>query len=75
MTTIQIQVQDEIVHRLGVERIKQLVQHTIDAEEFRLSAEHIRQAMNMASDIDWEAEFENARQEAWREYKQKRGLA
>lgn len=75
MTTIQIQVQDDVVQRLGIERIKQLVQRKLDAEEFRLAAEHIEQAMDTATDVDWDAEFEQARQQTWDEYKQKRGLA
>ena len=75
MTTIQIQVQDDVVQRLGIERIKQLVQRKLDAEEFRLGAAHIKQAMDAATDVDWDAEWEQVRQQAWDEYKQKRGLA
>lgn len=74
MTTIQIQVQDDVVQRLGVERVKQLIRHKIDAEEFRLAAEHIKQAMDEVIDVDWEIEFEQVRQQTWDEYKQKRGL-
>ncbi len=75
MTIIQIQVQDDVVERLGIERIKQLMQRKIDAEELRLAAEHIKQAMDDAIGVDWDAELEQARQQTWSEYKQKRGLA
>lgn len=75
MTTIQIQVQDDIVQRLGIERIKQLMQRKIDSEEVRLAAEHIKQAMDAATGVDWDAELEQARQQTWNEYKLKRGLA
>ena len=63
------------MHRLGIERVKQLIQRKIDFEEFRLAAEQIRQAMDEATDVNWEVEFEQARQQAWDEYKQKRRLA
>lgn len=75
MTTIQIQVQDDVVQRLGIERIKQLIQRKIDFEEFRLATEHIEKATDEATDVNWDAELELIRQQTWDEYKQKRGLA
>lgn len=75
--TIEIQVNDDFVQRLGIERVRKMLQDRLDAEEFRLAADHIHQAMDEAAQegVDWEAEFEQVRQQSWEEYQKKRSLA
>lgn len=75
MATIQIQVKDSVLQRLGAERLQQLINDTINAEEFRLAGEHVHAAMAEAAElgIDWDTEFDQARQQAWEEYKRQRG--
>lgn len=72
---LEIEVRDEVVQQLGKERLRDLVQAKIEAEEFRIAAEEIRKSMDEAATngVDWDAEFEQARLQAWEEYKQKRG--
>ncbi len=74
--TIQIDVNDQFVQQLGEERLRQLVQAKVRAEEFRLAANRISQTLDEAATtgVDWEAEFEQARQETWEEYKRKRNI-
>ena len=72
--TIQIDVNDNVLRQLGEERLRQMIQDKVHAEEFRLAADGIKQAMDIAANqgVDWNAEFERAREDAWKEYKQKR---
>jgi hypothetical protein len=71
--TIQIDIKDDLLRKLGQERLQHLIQEKIKAEETRFAAHQIRQSLEEAA-VDWDADFEQARQETWDEYKQKRGL-
>ena len=75
--TIQIEVNDAVVQQIGEERLKQLVRDRVKAEEFRLATYGLRQTLNEAATkgVEWEAEFEQARQETWEEYKRKRDIS
>ncbi|MBO0932847.1 hypothetical protein [Fibrella aquatilis] len=72
--TIQIDVNDDVLRQLGEERLRQMIQDKVHAEEFRLAADSIKQDMDIAANqgVDWNNEFDRARQDAWEEYKQKR---
>lgn len=72
--TIQIDINDNVLRQLGEERLRQMIQDKVHAEELRLAADGIRQGMDQATTqgVNWDTEFEKARQEAWEEYKQKR---
>ncbi|TAE25831.1 MAG: hypothetical protein EAZ91_18620 [Cytophagales bacterium] len=73
--TIQIEVSDDVVQRFGIGHIQKIVENRISAEDFWLLAQHIGQSMDEAATqgVNWDTEFEQARQEAWEEYKQRRG--
>ena len=71
---IEIEVKDGFLQQLGIERAREILQNRMDAEEFRLAATRIHQAMDEAAKegVDWETEFEQARQQSWEEYQNKR---
>lgn len=72
MTTIQLQIQDDLVQRLGIQAVKQLLQEELSYQRFKLLENRIQTAMHEATDVNWPQEFEEARQQAYEEYRQKR---
>ena len=40
MTTIQIEVKDDLVKSLGLMKIRKLIQDKLDVQEFSLAADH-----------------------------------
>ena len=79
MTTIEINIEEDgsFLEELGKQKLQEMVQQYIDFKQFELISQHIDEGMKQAtqeSGIDWEMEFEKTRQEAWEEYKIKRGL-
>ena len=72
--TIQIDINDSVLRQVGEERLRQIIQDKVHAEEFRVAANSMKKAMNQAASqgVDWDMEFKKARQEAWEEYRQKR---
>ena len=76
MTTIQIEVKDDLVKSLGLMKIRKLIQDKLDVQEFGLAADHLKKAMDEAAaeGVNWEKEFEQIRQESWEEYKIKRDI-
>ena len=75
MTTIQLQIQDDFIQQLGVGAVKQLLEEELTYQRFKLIENRIHSAMHEARDVNWEEEFENARQKAYEEYRQKRQAA
>ncbi len=72
MATIQLDIPAEDLQLLGLERIKELIHREVTFQRFRRSAEAVQQLFDSRPDVDWEVEFERARQEAFEEYEQKR---
>ena len=74
---IEIEVKEGFLQQLGIERAREILKNRMDAEEFRLAAEHVYQAMDEAAKegVDWKAEFEQVRQQSWEEYQIKRPQA
>ncbi|GAA4452422.1 hypothetical protein GCM10023189_15800 [Nibrella saemangeumensis] len=68
MTTIQIEVQDDLVQRLGVAAVQKLLEEELAYQRFKLLEESIQASMQAAEGVDWEKEFEQARQEAFDDY-------
>ena len=73
--TIQVEIQDDLVHQLGVNAVKQLLEEELVYQRFRLLENRIQSAMHETEDVDWEAEFESARQQAYEAYRHKRQAA
>ena len=75
MTTIDIQIQDDLIQQMGVKAVKQLLEEELVYQRFKLLENRIQSAMHEAVDVNWSQEFEEARQQAFEEYQQKRKLA
>ncbi len=72
MTTIQLQIEDDLVQQLGLGAVKQLLEAELVYQRVRLLENRIQTAMHEAADVNWQQEFEEARQQAYEEYRQKR---
>ncbi|MFD2573594.1 hypothetical protein ACFSUS_23345 [Spirosoma soli] len=72
MTTIQLDIQDDLIHELGLGAVRQLLEEELAYQRFKLLEGRIQEAMHQAENINWEDEFEQARQQAFDEYLQKR---
>ncbi|HBX50244.1 MAG: hypothetical protein A2275_13435 [Bacteroidetes bacterium RIFOXYA12_FULL_35_11] len=68
MTTIQISVQDDLIHFLGLEKIKKIMEDELFYQRFRLMESEIQSAMTNAKNVEWDKEFEKVREEAYKEY-------
>lgn len=75
MATIQLHVQDDLIQQLGVDAVQQLLQEELIYQRLKLIESRIQSTMHDARDVNWEEEFENARQQAYEEYRQKRQAA
>ncbi|QJD79189.1 hypothetical protein [Spirosoma rhododendri] len=73
--TIQVEVQDDLVQQLGVGAIRGLLEEELAYQRFRLLDERVQTAMQDRPDVNWDAEFEQARQLAFNEYQQRRQRA
>lgn len=72
MTTLQFQIQDDLIQQLGLGAVQQLLEEELIYQRFKLLENRIQSAMHEAEGVDWEAELENARQQAYEDYKQNR---
>jgi len=70
MQTLQINIEDRLISKIGLASIKERLQKEIEFLYFENLADEIYQAIEK-SNIDNEKELEIARQQAWDDYKQK----
>ncbi|QDK78754.1 hypothetical protein EXU85_09100 [Spirosoma sp. KCTC 42546] len=75
MATIQLQVQDDLIQQLGLGAVKQLLEDELMFQRIKLLESRIQSAMHDATDVNWQQEFEDARQQAFEEYREKRKSA
>ena len=68
MITIEVEVSPTIVNKVGMEALKQRLQRTIELEELALLAQELDLKMKAAG-VDFKSLTEQAREEAWEEYK------
>ena len=68
MTTLQFEVQDDMVKMLGLERIKKFLEEELAFQRFRILDKQVQKALAEAKDVNWEQEFEQARQQAYEAY-------
>ena len=72
MTTIEIQLQDDLIRQFGLEAIRRMITDELAYQRFRLLENNIQEALQRTEGVNWTDEFEIARQEAFDEYKRKR---
>lgn len=70
MTTIQVEIKDDLATALGLEAIQKHFQKEMEFLEIELLAKKMNDSIKK-SGIDWEMELENARKEAFEEYQNK----
>ncbi len=75
MTTIELQVQDDLIQQLGLNTVKQLLEEELMYQRFKILESRIQSAMHEARGVDWAQAFEEARQQAFDAYRKKRGSA
>ena len=68
---ISINVNDNLLSDFGVIYIQEFLQKQLELRELQLSANRITKYLQASKNVDWENEFETARQEAWDEHKHK----
>jgi len=73
MKTISVDISDELVSYYGNEQIRKLIQDELEYLRFKLLEEKIQKSMQ-ATNVDWDKEFEKAREETFKEYALKRGI-
>ncbi len=67
MTTIEIDIPDDLAQTIGAQSIKAYVQKHLELLKMQMLADKIGSAIEK-SGIDWEEALEKARVEAWEEY-------
>lgn len=72
MITVEIPVGDDLIQKLGEKQVEKLLLDELEYQRFKLLEEEIQQAMKEAKGVDWEAEFEKARQQVYDEWIDKR---
>ncbi len=68
---ISIKVNDGLLLDFGVIYIQEYLQKQIELKELQISANRITKYIQNEKEINWEDEFNEAKQEAWDEYKNK----
>lgn len=68
MTTIELKIKDDVVRAFGREMLEMRLKKFIKAEELRLLGQKIQASIKDAG-LENEVILEEARQEAWEEYK------
>jgi hypothetical protein len=68
MITIQIDVSEDIIQKLGKEAIKNYMHKQMNLLKLSVLGDEIRTAME-ESNFDWEQELQLVKQESWEEYK------
>ena len=67
---ISINVKDNLLKDFGLIHVQEFLQRQMQLYELQISANRITNYLQ-DTNVDWEKEFENKRQIAWNEYKDK----
>lgn len=70
MTTISLQVNDDIIKAYGIDAIQERLQRFLEWEQLFLSAKSIQEAVKESGE-DNDQLWKEARGEAWKEFKEK----
>ncbi|OQX77235.1 MAG: hypothetical protein B6D61_07530 [Bacteroidetes bacterium 4484_249] len=71
-TTLEINLQDDLVNLFGVRAIKNFIEEELAYQRFKLLENELIVSLSETKDVDWEKEFEKARQKAFDKYKKSR---
>jgi len=66
-TTLQLDLNEELVQLMGINALEIYLQKRLELLKMQLLADKIGLAIRQ-SEVDWEQEMENARQQTWDEY-------
>ena len=70
MTEITIPIKENLAQSLGIEYLRKYFSKQVELLELQQLAEKIGKTMRKVN-INWDEEFDKARQLAWKEYKSK----
>lgn len=70
MTEITIPIKDNLAQALGIEYLRKYFSKQVELLELQQLADKIGKTMQKVN-INWDEEFDKARQLAWKEYKSK----
>lgn len=68
MNTIQLKISEEVIQKFGLEAITARFQREMELEHLKIVGAAIQEAVE-AEDLDHDSLFEEARQKAWEENK------
>lgn len=68
MTTIQLQITDDIVNKYGIKAVINRLQQYLEAEQLKILAEEIKTSIEMSGENN-DTLVNQARKKAWDEYK------
>lgn len=66
---ITLDIKETVIKDFGLFQIQAFFEKQLQLLELQLLANKITDKLKQAINVDWELEFENARKEAWEEYK------
>lgn len=68
-STLQLNIPNDLVQMFGLSALQTYMQKRLELLKMQLLADRIGKGIS-ESGMNWEQELENARQEAWNDYKQ-----
>ena len=68
---IIVNVKENLLSNFGVIHIQEFLQRQLQLYELQISANKITNYLQNSKTVNWEDEFEKAKEGAWDEYKQK----
>ncbi len=71
MTTIQLEIKDSLAHSLGLRAIQEHFKKELELLEIEFLAKKLKESI-IESNINWDTELENAREEAFAAYQKKK---
>jgi len=71
MTVIQLEIDEKLIHEVGIKTIRDFMESQLSVLRLKYLGEKISDTITKAS-FDHEKEVDEARREAWEEYKENR---
>jgi len=66
---ITLDIKENTIKDFGLYQIRSFFEKQLQLLELQLQAKKISEALSQSKSVDWESEFEKAREDAWVEYK------
>lgn len=70
MTVIQLEIDEKLIHEVGMKTVKDFMESQLSVLRLKYLGQKISETIKFG-DFDHEKEVEEARTEAWEEYKEK----